>query len=51
MTNIILIVMWVVIGVMQTYIQYCDNNCPWTSYWVCYIMTMILLLEQVSWGG
>jgi hypothetical protein len=48
----ILIVMWIIIGAMQMYIQlHCHDNCHWRSYWLCYLMTMCLLLERNSWGG
>lgn len=48
----ILIIMWIIIGAMQMYIHlHCHDNCNWRSYWLCYLMTMCLLLERHSWGG
>lgn len=48
----LVIMIWIMIGAMQMVIQLnLHENCRWTSYWLCYAMTMCLLLERITWGG
>lgn len=45
--DIVLLILWIIVGVCQLISCLTGADCRWLSYWLCYTMTIISLVKCI----
>lgn len=45
--DIILLILWIIVGICQLISCLTGADCRWLSYWLCYTMTIISLVKCI----
>lgn len=49
-TNMLLLICWLIVGIVQVFVYCQGNKVSWISYWCAYIALIAMLFEKV-WGA